>query len=128
MEERQLAREVVEEHFPDECQEIGETTLRQILSSPNQAAPVKVPGAHEHDLSAVIATVTAVVALVRQVIGVYKDLRSLGRRPNPDEVTEKLGPDGGTSFPGGDGQRKEIVASVVRRLASDAEHDPGDVR
>lgn len=128
MEETQFTREIVEEHFPDECQEVGETALHQVLSAPQTSEPTKLHGAHEHDLTAVLATLAAVVTLVRESIGIYKELRALGHQPTADEVTEKLGSAEASRIPGGEAKRNEIVASVVRRFGREEEHDPGEVR
>ena len=73
--------------FPQETDLLGEQVLEQIIAQrDSRSAPVKLPGGHDFDLSAVIEILKNASELAVALITIYRALKTKGKQPTSGEL------------------------------------------
>jgi hypothetical protein len=131
MDAQQIIAEVLEEHWPDDAQMLGQLAVREIAAA---AAAGRKPtyrpanGGHNIDPSVLLLVLSNAASFLASLFAAVVVLRAQGKLTSRqseseqiDTVMEHLSPDPDTDFD--EQQTRALLASILKR----AGRDPGGV-
>ena len=91
METTETVQAIVASVFPEDCALIGQTNFEQLLKARDDVQRTRIPGKHNISIEASLEIVTATIAVVRQMLLLYRDLvREFGKPPTAEQLTRKF--------------------------------------